>query len=242
MPSISDFISSFSSDIGRPNRFTVQILGTPKYNDIEPPSYLMCETAELPGITYATTEQKFGSNPIEKFPYQVQFNDINLTFIVQEKMRVKKFFDGWMEKISPPEGYNFNYKQNGTGSNSEYAGYSGQIKITQYSSSDVATYQVTLNDAYPISVNQLDLDWSSEGYHKLTVVFAYTYWERNDETLDGVLPKPTKLVNPAIVPYRLTDLGPGGVYVPNSRTELRSGTNFFQTFTNNPNPGSGVNE
>jgi hypothetical protein len=36
-----------------------------------------------------------------------------------------------------------------------------------------------LVDAFPISVNQLDLDWSSDGYHKLTVVFAYTYWQNN---------------------------------------------------------------
>ena len=34
-------------------------------------------------------------------------------------------------------------------------------------------------DAFPIAVNQLDLDWSSDSYHKLTVVFAYTYWQNN---------------------------------------------------------------
>jgi hypothetical protein len=28
-------------------------------------------------------------------------------------------------------------------------------------------------------VNQLDLDWSSDGYHKLSVTFAYTRWEQN---------------------------------------------------------------
>ena len=32
-------------------------------------------------------------------------------------------------------------------------------------------------DAYPISMNQLDLDWNGDGYHKLTVTFAYTYWK-----------------------------------------------------------------
>jgi hypothetical protein len=28
-------------------------------------------------------------------------------------------------------------------------------------------------------MNQMDLDWSSDGYHKLNVTFAYTYWTNN---------------------------------------------------------------
>ena len=34
-------------------------------------------------------------------------------------------------------------------------------------------------EAYPISMNQLDLSWSSEGYHKLNITFAYTSWKNN---------------------------------------------------------------
>jgi hypothetical protein len=34
-------------------------------------------------------------------------------------------------------------------------------------------------DTFPIAVNQLDLDWSSDGHHKLTVTFAYTSWRNN---------------------------------------------------------------
>jgi hypothetical protein len=34
-----------------------------------------------------------------------------------------------------------------------------------------------LIDAFPISVNQLDLDWSNDNFHKLSVTFAYRYWK-----------------------------------------------------------------
>ena len=34
-------------------------------------------------------------------------------------------------------------------------------------------------DAFPIAVNQLDLDWANDGVHRLSVVFAYTYWTNN---------------------------------------------------------------
>jgi len=41
-----------------------------------------------------------------------------------------------------------------------------------------------LADAYPIAVNGMDLNWSADGYHKVTVTFAYTSWRDNSlETL-----------------------------------------------------------
>jgi hypothetical protein len=174
MPSIADFISNFSGqDLARPNRFTAQISYPKTIATIG--TTVICESTELPSITYATTEQKFGSNPIEKYPYQVQFNDINLTFLVREDMNIKKVMDFWINQISPSNNYNFNYKED----------YAGEIRVTQYSLTDKPIYQVILKESYPISVNQLDLDWSSDGYHKLTVVFAYTYWEQNVGTVDA---------------------------------------------------------
>jgi hypothetical protein len=53
------------------------------------------------------------------------------------------------------------------------------MQVNQYNSHNDLTYSINLIDAFPISINQLDLSWSEEGYHKLTVVFAYTYWQNN---------------------------------------------------------------
>ena len=43
--------------------------------------------------------------------------------------------------------------------------------------------------AYPISMNQMDLDWSSDQAHKLVVTFAYTRWQNNSlqSLLEGLL-------------------------------------------------------
>jgi hypothetical protein len=98
MPSnISDFMSSFTKDLARPNRFEVIINlpaglknnsqgGSLTPND-ERLLRLRCETAELPSRTFTTAEQKFGSNPIEKYPYHTTFNDLTLTFIVSGDMQ-----------------------------------------------------------------------------------------------------------------------------------------------------------
>ena len=55
--------------------------------------------------------------------------------------------------------------------------YKTDITINQYDVRAQLIYSVNLMHAFPIAVNQLDLDWSSDGHHKLAVVFAYTYYD-----------------------------------------------------------------
>jgi hypothetical protein len=130
---------------------------------------MRCENAELPSRTFATADRKIGSNPVEKFPYQPTYNDVALTFIVGDNMNERIFFDTWQEFINPTYSFNFTYKTD----------YVSNITINQYDVENDKSYSVTLIDAYPVSVNQLDLDWSADGHHKLTVVFAYSYWMNN---------------------------------------------------------------
>ena len=169
--SINDFKSSFSGDLARPNRFDVNIpvpLTLIPYIKSARALTYRCENAQLPGRTFATTEQKtYG--PVEKHPYLTTYNDIDLTFIVDDDMQEKLFFDAWLNYINPTYNYNLRYKEN----------YATTVTINQYSVSNELTYSINLFDAYPISMNQLDLDWNTEGYHKISVTFAYTYWKNN---------------------------------------------------------------
>lgn len=168
MPSLSDFKNSFGKDLARQNRFMVYIpfpeVMALNFGNNRIMSY-RCENAQLPGKTFATTEQKI-YGPIEKHPYLVTYNDIDLTFILDDDMETKKMFDDWLNYINPTTSNDYRYRQE----------YQTDLTVNQYSLSDDLTYSVQLHEAYPISMNQLDLDWSSEGYHKLTVTFAYTYW------------------------------------------------------------------
>lgn len=172
MSSISAFKSSFKQDVARPNRFDVDIslplsLYTTSGTSSRDLKY-RCEIAQLPGRTLSTVDQKtYG--PIEKFPNLTTYNDIDLTFIVTDAMQEKVLFDAWMEYINPSDSNNFRYKDE----------YATTISINQHGLAGGIMYSVDLIDAYPISINQLDLDWSSDGYHKLTVTFAYTYWKNN---------------------------------------------------------------
>ena len=169
---ISSFLGSFKGDIARPNRFDVTInapIPLLPYIATSRNLTFRCESAQLPSRTFATTDQKFGANPIEKHAYQSNYNESEMTFIVSDNMSEKIFFDAWMEFINPTISFDFNYRND----------YISTLQVNQYSVDNKLTYSVNLIDAFPVSVNQLDLDWSNEGHHKLAVVFAYRYWQNN---------------------------------------------------------------
>jgi hypothetical protein len=168
---INEFKSSFNKDLARTNRFDVQIpvpLTLIPYVSSAKSLTYRCETAQLPGRTFATTEQRtYG--PIEKYPYLNTYGDLDLTFIVDDDMNQKVFFDAWMNYINPLYNNNMRYKGD----------YSTTIVINQYDVTNKLTYSVNLIDAFPVSINQMDLNWGDDGYHKLSVTFAYTYWQNN---------------------------------------------------------------
>lgn len=169
--SINEFKSSFRNDLARPHKFDVNVnipLVLIPYVSGARSLVYRCEGANLPGRTLATTEQKtYG--PIEKYPYLNTYTDIDLTFIVDDDMQQKILFDAWLNFINPLYNNHIRYKQ-------EYATI---LTINQYDVTNKLSYSVNLYDAFPISMNQMDLDWSGDGYHKLNVTFAYTYWQNN---------------------------------------------------------------
>lgn len=168
---INEFKASFSKDIARTNKFDVNInvplVMLPYLSSAKSLKY-RCENANLPGRTLSPTEQKtYG--PIEKYPYLSTYNDMDLTFIVDDDMSQKLFFDGWLNYINPQYSNNIRYKGD----------YATIITINQYDVTNQLSYSINLYDAYPISMNQMDLDWAGDGLHKLVVTFAYTYWQNN---------------------------------------------------------------
>jgi hypothetical protein len=210
--SIAEFKSSFSKELARPSKFDVNIpvpLGLIPYRGTSRMLTMRCENAELPGRTIATTSMKiYGVE--EKFPYMSSYNDMSLTFIVADDMKEKKFFDAWLNWINPNSNYNMKYKQD----------YSVALRINQYDVKNKVSYSVDLVDAFPIAVNGMDLSWSADGYHKVTVTFAYTSWRDNSfqtlamDFLENTLADSMFRTNSnSLVPI-IESLGPGEEIVP----------------------------
>lgn len=170
--SISNFLSTFKEDAARPSRFDVEIpvpLKLVSYRNAAQKLTLRCDQAQFPSRSLMTTERKI-YGPSELQPYNSSYNQLELQFIVSGDMMEKKFFDAWLDLINPRSTFNLAYKND----------YISDITINQYDLQNELTYSINLINAFPISINELDLDWSNEySFHKLTVVFSYHYWERS---------------------------------------------------------------
>jgi len=127
---------------------------------------LQCESAELPGKTFATADVKI-YGPIFKVPYQTQYSDTTLTFLCTNEFYERKLFDRWMEAIMPTDTNNLRYsKDNETR-------YLTNIKIVQYDEFIKQIYAVELIDAFPVGVASQQLSWQDDGVHRLSIQFAY---------------------------------------------------------------------
>lgn len=173
MPSpISTFISTFGSDTARKFMYDVTIpvpLGLASYASTGRNLKFRCDSATLPGRNVEVTNKKIGSAPIEKFPYHTTYTDVTLDFLVSSDMSERVFFDAWLDYVNPSTDFNFNYKSS----------YVVDLLITQYDLTGNKTYESKLIDAYPVTINQMDLNWNSEDVHRVTVQFTYTYWVNN---------------------------------------------------------------
>ncbi len=188
------FISTYNKHLGpsRPNRFTVVIpppdgmANILTRNEMEDLSFL-CEASELPGRSFITGDSKI-YGPITKMPYQTQYSDITMTFLCTNTFFEREFFEKWMDFIMPVKGQGTNTR------NIRFKDtYQSQIRIVQFrddqdTTSDEDIYAIILRDAFPISMAPQALNYSDDGFHKLTVQFAYSYYNTEYFTQTFQLP------------------------------------------------------
>jgi hypothetical protein len=127
---------------------------------------LQCEAAEFPGRTLQTADVKI-YGPIFKVPYQTMYADTTLTFVCTNDFYERKLFDKWMEGIQPSDTNNMRFPK------SNLSRYMTNITVIQYDDFVKQIYAVELIDAFPIGVAPQSLSWSEDGFHRLSIQFAY---------------------------------------------------------------------
>lgn len=137
---------------------------------------LLCDSANFPPLTINTKAQRI-YGPAYQRPVGSDYggDGISLTFHVDRQMLVKRLFDAWMETIvsgglAPGE-----YKNSYTVAFPR--DYLTNIIINQLDEADNVIYSIKLEDAFPRTMNIMDLNNSSQNLtHKLTIMFAYRRW------------------------------------------------------------------
>ena len=170
---LSQFLSQSRRDsFARVNRFEV-FINSPaalRQNNRDAVSVsLYCEMASLPPVNISTKSFKiFG--PTYQRPFSAEYGGegISLTFHVDRDMQVKKFFDEWTAKVVDPDSGFVGFQEE----------YISTLKLKQLNEQDEVTYELELLEAFPRSVNLLELNNSAQNQtHRLNVLFAYRYWK-----------------------------------------------------------------
>lgn len=128
---------------------------------------LQCETAELPGKSL-NTEPIQVYNLTYEIPYQAVYTDTSFTFLCTNEFYERKLFDRWLETIVAPDTNNIRFSKNSLSET-----YMTNIKVVQYDDFIKQIYAVEFIDAFPKTISAQPLSWSDDGFHRLTIQFAY---------------------------------------------------------------------
>lgn len=210
-------IDQFQAEINkagvlRNNRFVVNFT-SPKYLASKYPGTAMqnimlrCEAAQIPGMQFATVDgpARLGYGPIEATPYGVAFEDVSMTFIVDSKSNLHKYFYDWVNSI-------VNFQSRGGAALKDALGpvkgmktfevgykndYSTNIKVMMYNPKNQKILQTTMYKAFPKAVPSMDLSWqATDEIVKLTIPFSYTDFQvEYINAPDSVLPLETGSVD-----------------------------------------------
>lgn len=127
---------------------------------------ILCDQIQVPGLNYTTTANpSYGET--REIPYQRMYDNISMSFYVDNDMLTKKYFDDWLFSIQDPNTRTFNY----------YRNYTTKITIKVEDLNNQSPYAVDLFECYPKSVSAVQLDYASKEVMKISVNMAYKYWK-----------------------------------------------------------------
>jgi hypothetical protein len=125
---------------------------------------MFCSEAQLPGVSLSTSQVRtFGE--VREMPYEKLYDNVNLTFYVDQEMKVKSLFDDWMNTIQG-NSRTFEY----------YDNYVTDIQIYVEDARDDSRYVVTLYECYPKMLNPITVGYDTKSEMKLQVSMNYKYW------------------------------------------------------------------
>lgn len=184
-PALTSHFELYLSLPNSPDFTTVMQKNGVDYSKDQPNIQLSCSEATLPGSNLATIEINNDYTGVtERHAYRRVYDDrIDLTFYVDTKYTIIKFFEVWMKYIlseslsegndgrkgleSPNYFYTVRYPEE----------YQTQFSITKFEKDHQnggSRLIYTFLKAYPISISSMPISYDSSSLLKCTVSFTYT--------------------------------------------------------------------
>lgn len=151
----------YTVEMGRP-----EIMSRFNYSSVDVETIaILCDQVQVPGLNYSTTANlSYGET--REIPYTRLYDNITMSFYVDNDMLTKKYFDDWLFSIQNPVTRTFNY----------YNQYTTDIIIKVEDLNNESPYAVKLFECYPKNISAISLDYSTRDVMKLSLTMAYKYW------------------------------------------------------------------
>ena len=160
-----------SVGVAKQNKFYVEINLPPQltglYDSREMEMLnLFVEQTQFPEFVLATQSSNATGTHIE-MPYDKLFGQVGMTFLCDQSMLIKHFFDRWCMSVMNTSGGVLNY----------YSDYvSPSINIYQHNTELDAVYVVSLFNVYPKVVNDIILSSGSGDISRFQTIFTFEQW------------------------------------------------------------------
>ena len=129
---------------------------------------ILCESCSLPGRQIQTLDHQNRNYRQSVKEPQGYFNeDVSFVFHLTNDYHMKKVFDRWLDLIINPETYQVAYKNE----------FVSDVTIQQLNQQNVPVYGVKLKNAFPVTMNAIELNNSSTETQKLNVTLTYEDYE-----------------------------------------------------------------
>lgn len=175
---ISEFRAAFPKGIARPNLWDASLSVVSKGLTEVPDFFTFrCEKAEIPGRTVATVDD-IGSGPALKFPYEINYNDMEITIICGTDMTERYYFEQWIDSIVIPGSFEGNSQTSGLVRYYEDFARGNKLELRQIDEQGDTIIKYTLQDVYPLQIGPMNLSWEEVNtYQRFNVTLNYRYYE-----------------------------------------------------------------
>ncbi len=186
-------LASQKQGFARSNLFRVQLPSIPGTNMTMRDINLVCRDLLLPGRQIASIDKKIGGLTT-KIAYEQLTEDINMNFVVMNDYGIRKYFEAWQELAVNPNTLEVGYKSAytkpvtiqqlaKTGLRDVNKKFATNIFNTDLSLSinidlpeERPIYECLLINAYPTTMNAIQLNNEANGLVELNVQLSYDRW------------------------------------------------------------------
>jgi hypothetical protein len=212
---ISDFVGQLTSGLARTNRYTVNMTlpqGLSFHISDNNKVALLCESISIPALTVNSVAiRTFGE--VREMPTEFNYDPITLTFYVDGDMIVKDVFDKWIKSVQNGSSRTFNYYNN-------YI--CDRMFIYVEDLEDNKIYETVVYEAWPKTVQAVQMGYEQKDVMKLTVSIMFKYWESklfNGDVTPTPVPQRSNPANNNVLPATQTSVTTVTNYDPYTYTD-----------------------